>query len=320
MTYISRKRAIGIKIESTPYTAESLTAGQYNFPAFDIGYTPEIESLVRNYSTADFSKFSSIMGKRKLEVQFSVHLAASNTANVAPAYAPALKACALLETVHTSGVEYVTDADESSTPITIQIQEVADDTSAESLFITGKGMMGNPQFILDDVGQPFKAVFNMTGALQSIATGAFLDPSFTDTTDPDAVLSATLSIFSENEDPDNITIDLANQVELYKDLAQGSGYRGAYVVDRSPSININPYLKHLATSGHFGRWTAGTEGAFTAIAGSGDSQVSLLMPKYQIVKAYDGGDREGFSSHSIEAIANRSSGDDEFKLLFGSDS
>ena len=48
MPLIFSKATIGAKVESTPYTWDSPGAANYNFKAFNLGFTPEIMSAARN--------------------------------------------------------------------------------------------------------------------------------------------------------------------------------------------------------------------------------------------------------------------------------
>lgn len=316
MPFMMQKRAVGFKIETTPYTAETLSAADYDFRAFNISFTPEIEAMARQYATGDYSAFSSIMGKRMCTVSFSVHVNYSGTATTAPEWGKLIKACAFSEEVLAGGVRYLTDSDECSTPATIEVQEEGCG-SQDGMVIVVKGAMGNPTIVLNNIGEPVQIDFEFTGCLFDIkdrANGSLIDPTGFDASEPDAVLSSTLTAFGEAQTVNSVNIAVGNTVELYVDPSEASGYKGAYVVGREPTITLDPYLEPIATNDHFGRWSAGTTGAFSMTAGS---NITISAPAMQITSAYAANDRNGISVNSLEGILTRNAGDDELKILQG---
>jgi hypothetical protein len=82
--FLSALRTLGAKIEGTPYTAETLTGADYDFRAYNIKYSPDLEEIKRKYATGDFSSFTSVIGKQRCKISFDIDLAWSGTANVAP--------------------------------------------------------------------------------------------------------------------------------------------------------------------------------------------------------------------------------------------
>jgi len=142
--------------------------------------------------------------------------------------------------------------------------------------------------------------------------GSIITPSFTDTTDPDAVLSATITAYGVAQPLNSVNINWNNQVELYTDPAQSSGNRGAYVTNReAPSISIDPYLDLIATDPWYTRWAAGTTGAFSMTVGD---HLLIDAPAMQCTSAYGSGERGGFASNSIEGILTRNAGNDELRI------
>jgi len=320
MSFLPERRTIGAKTESTPYTAETLAATDYNFKAFNINYSPEIAMMARKVARGDFSREVSIAGKRSCTVSFSVELAYSGTANTAPTYGKLLKACALKETVHTTtGVSYLTDAGYSAVPVTIEVVEKDEGTSPVQVVVRVRGCMGNAKISFDSVGQPCRIDFEFKGALVSIADRAFasiLTPTSMNDSTPDAVLSATVSFYTETRRIDKFSVDLGNDVQLFTDPAQSVGLQGAHVVSRNPTVEIDPDLALIATNGDFARWVANTTGAMSVTVGS---NFTLSAPAIQIIKDYAPGDREGHVTKTMSFECKRSSGNDEFKILQGAE-
>ena len=320
MPFIMSKRTGGFALETTPYTKETLDATDYDFRAKNVTYSPEIETFVRKYATGDWSSFSSIMGKKKITISFSIDVAWSGTADTPPEWGKLLKACAFDENIFAgTGVNYVTDSSQCSNPATIEIQEEQCGTS-NGVVITARGCMGNASLILDEIGQPMHIDFEFTGVFEGIAdrtNASIINPTGFDAVDPDAVLSSTITAFSVAQPINTININLGNQVELYVDPSKVDGYRGAYVVNREPTIEMDPYLDLLATNDWFSRWSGGTTGALSMTVGD---NITISAPAIQAISAYSAGDRNGFSSNSISGILTRNAGDDELKILQGSES
>lgn len=321
MSFLMTKRTLGLKKESTPYTAETLTSDDYNIPAREISYDPEIANYARKLARNEFSRDESIMGKRSITINFSVDIAWSGTADTPPTYFEALECCGLGQTVHSgTGVSLVSDSEHSNVPATIEVVEIGEGASPTQVVIKARGCMGNPEFVLDEVGQPVKVNFEFTGVLDDIsdrAGGSLITPTGFDSPLPEAVLCGTIEYFSETQKLNTMTLNLNNTIELFTDPAKCEGWEGAHVTDRNPSLEIDPDLDTIANRGHFSRWTGESTGSFSLQIGD---HMTLSAPAGQIVKAYSPGDREGHVVNQLSIELKRSSGDDEFKLLQGSES
>lgn len=311
MTFTKRQRTIGFKLESTPYTAETLGGGDYDFRARDIECGPEIEEYKRLYATGDYGAFNSIMGKRKGTVSFAVDMAPSGTNTTPPEWGKILKACAVSETIGGSNVTYKGDAQENNTPATIEIVDRDEGSSPTQVVTKLAGCMGNGRIIMDSLGQPVRLEVEFQGRLVSITdreSGSLITPSGFDNTLPDAVLSSTLTLFGEAQPLDKVTLDFGNDIQMALDPSSSDGYKGAYVVNRLPTLQIDPHLDTIANRGNYARWTGNTTGAFSMSVGS---NVVISAPCAQIIKGYDGADRDGFTVNTIDCILTRTSDTDE---------
>jgi len=320
MGLITARRTIGLKIESTPYTIETLAATDYDLSAHDISYTPEIAEMARKLARGDFSWDPSVHGKRSVTISFQVDVAYSGTAATAPPYYDALRCCGMAQTTHDTdkGVSLVPHSDYSNVPCTIEVVEKDEGTSAVQVVVMARGCMGNPKFIMNTVGEPVKIEFEFKGALSSIEDRSFatmLVPTGFNTTMPEAVLGASITAFTESRTIDTVTIDLGNEVNLFSDPDTIEGYGGAHITGRNPTIEMDSDLDLIANSGDYARWTDDTTGAFSMDVGD---HITISAPAIQITTAYTGGDREGHVLSSLGAGLKRSSGNDEFEILQGS--
>lgn len=314
MSFISVFRTLGFKIETSPYTAETLAAGDYNVPAVEISYDPSIAMLARKLARGDMSKDVSIAGKRSGNITFKIHLAWQGSATVAPSYFKCLQACGLLQTTPASNVVLTTNAACSKVPATIEIVEKDEGASPTQVVVKFRGCMGNAKFEVGNVGEPVAVTFEFQGVLVSItdrAFGSILTPTGFDTALPDAVLSASVKVFGEVQTCNKITIDLGNKIELFSDPAAAEGIQGAHVVDRNPTMDADPDLDTIANRGDYARLTGNTTGAFQMTVGS---HLTFSAPAAQLITAYKPTDREGHVVNSKHFELKRSAGNDELVL------
>lgn len=321
--FLLSTRTIGFKLESTPGTDETLASSDFDFKAFNISYSPEVEEYKRVYATGNFSKFASVMGKRMASVSFTVDLSMPTDTSSEPTYGKCLKACGLNQSFGSiSGVFYMTSALYSNTSATIEIVEKLEGTSASQVVVKLKGCVGNVKIVFDSIGKPAKLEFEFKGAISSITDRSFssiLTPGSFDTTVPPVLMSATITAFSELLKLDKFSMDLGNQIEMEMDASEETGYKQAHVVNRNPVWSADPYLALIATNSHYARWTGGTLGSLSLTLGS---TITLAAPAIQIVKAFNPGERSGAVVNNLEGIFTRgvaedtAGGNDEFVLSF----
>ena len=319
--FITQKRTLGFKIEGTPYTVETLDANDLNLAAYNVSYECDIPMKDRKLVRGDYSRDPSIAGKRTFTSSFSIDWFHQGDAATPPNYFACLRACGLAQTIHGStGVSLVTSADYSNVPATIEVIDKDEGTSPSQLVIKARGCMGNAKLVLDNVGEPVRIEFEFTGVLSSVsdrAFGSILAPSGISTQLPDAVLAAGVTLFGEGQCINTFTIDLANDVQLFTCPSYAEGFQGAHIVDRNPTLELDPDLKLISEQGDYARWTGNTTGAFLAqIAG----KLSVSAPAAQLTKAYSPGDREGHVTNQKSLELKRSSGNDELTILQGSTS
>jgi len=318
MSFVMPKRTLGFKIEGTPYTAETLTVHEYNLAAYNVGYSGDIPMKDRKLVRGDFSRDPSIAGKRQITINFSIDLYYSGTLATAPNYFACLRACGLKQTTYGSvGVGLTTDAAYSNVPATIEVVEKDEGTSPAQVVIKARGAMGNAKIILDNVGEPQRIDFEFKGVLASItdrAFGAILAPSGISTQVPNAVLAAGISLFTQRQQLNTYTVDLGNDVQNYTDASKSEGYEGARIVDRNPTLEMDPDLELIATQGDYNRWTGNTTGVFS----SQSNNLRLYAPAAQLVNAYQPGEREGHVTNQKSLELKRgAAGNDEFEIIHG---
>lgn len=315
--YLNSLTSIGAKIESTAYTAESLSASDYNFRAYEISYSVEIEEFKRQYATGDWDSFASSMGTQKGSVTFSVDMApgATNLAN--PNWAKLLLGCSFTSATNgTSGINYTKDSRYGNVPLTMEVQEVEEGVSPQALVIKLKGCTGNVTGEVAKVGGMVKLTFTFEGVLVSITDRTaenVITPAGFDTTSAERVLSVTASVYGETCDFGSAKFDVGNKLAMEEDPSAATGLKGSHVVASNSTIEIDPFLHRISDRALYARYTAGTTGAFSLAT----SNFRITAPAVQVVKAFGSADRNGFRSNNISLICNRSSGNDSFKIYQG---
>ena len=95
MSFLSARKFIGAKVEAVRYTAETLTATDYDIPAVDVSYSSTIDRFQRNINLSNFSKLTDVPGKQMATVSFSVYVSPGNASDlsVSPSWGKLLRAC-----------------------------------------------------------------------------------------------------------------------------------------------------------------------------------------------------------------------------------
>ena len=318
---IEQKRTLGFKIEGTPYTAESLAVGDYDYQAYDINYGPEVEMYARKLARGEFARDKSVAGRRKVTMSWKVDIHSGAAAATPPQYFQMLRCCGLKQNTYgATGVALITDSLYNRVPATIEVVEMQEGTTPKQLVIKAHGAMGNARIICDQIGQPVRIEFEFTGVLTSITTRAFasiITPTAFDSGQPSGVLAATINLFATTQFLSKWTIDLGNTVELFTDPSKSQGFEGARVVDRAPTLELDPDMLSTDDIDLYSNQITNTTGALSLNFGE---NITASAPACQIVDSYKPASREGHVTNSLRLELKRSSGNDEFELLQGSKS
>lgn len=316
---LTNKITIGAKLEATPYTAETLAQADYNFRAGDVSYSHEINEYKRKYASGILSNEQSVMGKQFGTVSFYVDLAFNSAPGTTTPWGKLLQACGALETDHTTtGTSWKPESDYTQKPITIEIVEKEEGTSPGQVVIKLAGCMGNCKIVLNQVGEPCRLEFEFKGRLESITERDFssiITPSFTALALPARVLSSTIEIAGEAQDCDKMTLDFGNDLQPITDPSNATGIKGFQIVGREPTLTIDPYMRSLAES-LYSDWKDSVPGSFSMEIGANGT---LSAPSAQLI-TLNPGERAGARTHEKKFLLLGSIGDDEWKLVQGSES
>lgn len=315
-------KIFGFKIESTPYTAETLAATDYNQRVYDIAGPPEIESYGRKLMRGDFSRDVSISGKRKGTITCSVDLYPGDTVDTAPQYFAMFRACGWSQhTWGATGISLVPNASYNRVPATIEYSIPEEGLTPRQIVFKYKGCMGKVTLESAQVGQPIKATFEFQGALVSVSTRSnanYVTPTAFDSAVPPAVLAATFSLFGTWQYPSKFTVDGGEDVQLFSDISQSSGYHGARIVDRNATGTCDPDMVVTDDLDLYTNHINNTTGQLSVTIGGGVPLI-LSAPAAQLVQSYQPEAREGHIANALNIEFKRSTtGNDELELLQGS--
>lgn len=314
-------KALGFKIESTPYAAETLTSAEYDQRIFDLKITKEIESYARKLMTGDYSRHVSISGRRKCTCSFSVNMYPGSTVATAPKYFEMIQACGWKQiTWGATGVSVSPHADYNRVPATIEVAYTEEGLTPRQLVIKMKGAMGKFTLESAQVGQPIKLNFEFQGVLDSVSTRAYASrivPTAFDTSLPPALLAATFSFVSTWQFPTKFTIDSGEDVQIFSDLSQSSGYHGARVVDRNMTGSTDPDMVVTDDLDLYTEQINNSTSQLSITIGGAVPQF-ITAPAVQIVQGNPEA-REGHIANNLNLEFKRgSNGNDECEILQGS--
>jgi len=307
MPLIEARTQIAAKKETVEGTAETLSASDA-FLAANVKFTPNFAMGERKNVSSSLSPWASIPGVRSAKLEFDVELKGSGTAGTAPALGNLLKACGLGETVESGKSVTYAPASSSISSLTLAAYQ---DGIIKKIW----GARGNVSLKLEN-GAPGWLHFEFTGADFSVTDGTMLSGVTYESTKPPAFLSATFTIDSYAALIGMLEINMNNEINLRKDANSDSGYKSAVITGRKPTMTMDPEHVTVATYDFFGKLRSGNEGSLSLVLGSTAGNIcTITAPKVQYTGISDDV-RDGIRVLGITCQLNRSSGDDEIKIVF----
>ena len=303
---LTNRAQIAIELEDVEGTAETLVAADFIL-AGNASFEPTVETNPREAKSASLSPFAHVVGARSAKLSFDTNLYGTATAGLALAYADALHACGLAETLvgGTSATYLPASSGISSATLAVYL-----DGKAYKMW----GARGNVQFMLEK-GKPGVARFSFTGANWSETDTALLSGVTIPTVTPNPFLSAALTIDGYAAMVSKVDIDLGNEVVLRPDANSASGHKSAVITGRAPTLSFDPENAAITAEDYLGNWATGAQMAFTASLGTatGGNKFTITAPKvqYRDCQLADAG---GISRYEITAHLARNAGDDELSI------
>jgi len=297
MPLLKRLRTLAAKVESTNGTAESLTAAEGVFNAYDLMVQADIEVEERQ-AQGSFDYLVGSPGARRGSVSFKTDVGWDGSA--LPAWASVLfPACGYVE---------------SSQVFTPQSEAPGSNVKTVTIggFQAGRrkflaGAVGNFRIVCP-TGRMVTIEWEFQGVWQAVTDQTLIAPTYPTS----AALrfgSGVVTYNSVAQKVENVTFDAGNEIKILEDPSTASGFSYGIITSRRPVITLNPESQLVATEDRYGDWIAGNEYAFScAIDGPtglvSNGSITIAAPKAQVFNVQEG-DRDGVEIDEVELRCNK---------------
>lgn len=304
MTLLSRLSVLAAKVETTPGTAESLSASDAAWNIMDAEMNATIPVSVRPIQ-GSFRKLEGVPGARQAVCTFTLEIIGDGSGGV-PAWATTfLAGCGI---VNSTGVLTPRGEAPGSNVKTLTI----------GLYENGRrklmvGAVGNCVATITP-GSSVMLAFTFTGVWAGVTDTAILSPTYP-TLQPIRASNGACTINSVVQAFVTMTLDFGNVVAIRPSISTASGYVHAIITDRTPMFTIDPEAKLVATTDVFGDWQAGTTRALSVSFEDAADNVTIAAPAVQRMTVANA-DREGLRVDTQTLQCCRSGSDAEFSITF----
>lgn len=310
--FLQRRMTLAGKVEAVEGTAETLAAADANCLAYDVQFTPNVNTFARKPIAQDLSAYSAIPGARSMRATFKAELKGSGAAGTAPAVGKFFKACGMSETVNAS-TNVIYQRALGTPTLTLGLYSIP--ASGNNLRHLMRGARGTFK-LAPRTGDPVMLEFDFLGCYATVADIAGITPTGLETTKPQPLINTGFTMQTFSHKIGQFGLDLGNVLALRGDIANASGYLSCLIVDSEALFSFDAEKELVATHDYHGIMLAGTEAAMSvAIGASAGNICTITAPKAQYTKVTPG-DRDGIGILNIEGKLNRNSGNDELVITF----
>ena len=302
MPLLQRKRVLAAKVETTIGTAESLTASEGVFNAYNVIAQANITAEEREGQGA-FNRLSSVTGMRTGTISFRTDL--SYDGSTVPTWASVLlPMCGWVNATGTFTPR--TEAPGSNVK-----------TGTIGVFMDGMlkriaGAVGDFSIVFPS-GRMAYIDWTFTGVWQAPTDTAIIAPTYP--TDPTLrAASMTTSWNATTLCFEQITVASNNEIVARECTTSAAGVTNYMIADRRPTITGNPETELVATQDRFGQWIGHTEGALSIAI---SNAITISASKAQIINIQEG-NRNRIVIDEIEWQCNKNgtTNDSELSIVF----
>ena len=304
MTLLLNRRVLAAKTEGTSGTKESLAAADAAFFSYDavMQLTPTMNDRM---APNIFGTMASVPGGYSATCTFKTDLRYDGT--TVPLWASTLlPACGYVE----------------STSVFTPRSEVPGSnvkTITLGLYTNGKlrlmyGCSGTFS-IQCDAGQPAVIEWTFTGVWDDETDVAILDPTYPTTEVPIRASGAATTFGGVSLCYATMRFDAGNDVQLIECPTTAAGFARALVVNRKPTITLDPEAKLVATRDTTADWLSMTERAFASTFGVSGTTFAIAAPAAQVV-ADSEANRKGLVTDSITLQCNKNGNTEDAEVSF----
>jgi hypothetical protein len=279
MPLLKRLSTMAAKVETTIGTAETLTASEGAFNAYDISIQANIDSEERE-AQGSFDMLSQVVGARGGTMTFKTDIAVESGAGN-PGWSELLKGCGYSESS-----QVWTPKSEALGSVGAVIKSMTIGVFINGLYKVLAGAVGTFKIVCPS-GKMVTIEWEFRGVWQAVTDSALIAPTYP-TGPPSRFGSAVITYGGVAQCVENVTFDAGNEIILRECPDTAAGFVSGLIVSRKPMITLNPEMQLVATEDKYGSWLAGTESAFSCtIDGTTglvtNSNVIISAPKAQII-------------------------------------
>jgi len=257
---------------------------------------------------ASIGTLQQVYGGALKTISFDVEIKGSGTAGTPPEADVLLRACGL-------GVTNVASTSDTYAPVSTAFESITIYYYQDGMRYILTGCRGNVAFNFE-TGAIGKMSFTMTGHIGTVADIALITPTL-DSTVPEPVLSAAVTVGGFAAIVNAFTFDMSNTIATAPDMGASDGYGEVQITKRDVNGSYDPEAELIATEDPHADLIAGTQLAMdlNTVGSTGGNIYNLTMPVLSY-RDLSPGDRDGVRTYEIPFGAAESSGDDELSLVF----
>lgn len=286
---ITRKRVLGLEVEGTAGTAETLLAADAVMNVYDHQYTPQITLYDRESQGTYDAPLNSVTTDQAARIGFKFDCLGDNT--TAPYWMTDLAICCgfSLDTVT------LTANGSSNT-----------NTATLGIYQDGKlkriaGAMGSLRFPFT-INEPLMGEADFLGKYVAPSDATLLTPTH-ETKTPPRVGGATLTVGSYTPIFASGAIVVENELKLREHAGGGesTGYLSTLIVNQRITVELDPEEELVATKDWYGELISGTTATLTLTVGEDDNQVIFTVPGCRPIDVNDA-DRGGLMTNGLTLL------------------
>lgn len=306
MPLFKQVSTLAAKVEATPGTAESLTASEGVYNAYDIMCQPSI-AMTDRPANGSFNYLTAIKEGQGATFTFKIDIEWDGTSTEPNVFSVLLPACGWTES--TNVWKPKSEAPGSNVK-----------TVTLAAYINGKrkmirGAMGTYNLSFP-TGRKITFEFSFTGIYVEPTDTAMITPTYPTTAPLEFRSAAACSFNSVLLSVEQITIAAGNNVILLEDPTDSSGYKHALITGRRPTITANPEAVLVATQNRHNIWTSHTTYAVQiTLDGPSNSTLGITAPAAQIINMQDG-DRNGVVTDEMEFLCTKNGSTQNEELYY----
>jgi hypothetical protein len=269
--------------------------------------------LQRDNIRGNISAVSPVVGKRYVEVTFSMELKGGGTKGTAGRIGDLLEACSFSEVASAGSSVTYTPASSSQKSITIYVYNL---DSASAVLEKVTGAVGTVAIKLK-AGNYAQLDFTFRGLYNAPSDVALPAAPTFETTLPPVVESAAFTLNSvATLVVGDLSLDIGNDIAERDDITTANAIKSFFVIGRKPKGTFNPEATLVATYGWHADWIASTQRALSVVVGSASgNKVTITAPKVTIDSIADA-DINGVLGIDVPFSLGQNAGNDEIQLKF----